>query len=132
MIDTQIWKPNPDKPGYLKYYGQVEMMTITEGIRDALAAIPYEDGEYSALDVLEWINGPHNGWSDDQPDDALWPEKTEAMVTVKHGGSEGYHILILAMDRKGNAQQLYTIKYLLGRDEVWQIAAALDLAFEIH
>jgi hypothetical protein len=55
------------------------------------------------------------------------------MVSVKRGTCEGYHLVILAMGYKGDsATQLYTIKYLIGRDEVWTIAAALDQHFEIH
>lgn len=134
MIDTEIWEPNPAKPGYVHKTAQVNLKVIKQGIKDALKEIPYpDDPECSAYDVLEWINGPHTGWCLETPEDELWPERTTPVVTVKHGGSEGWHILILALDWKGeHSKQMFTIKYLIGREDTWTIAAALDKHFEAH
>ena len=135
MIDTQIWEPNPDKPGYLKYQGQVDIRTINQGICDALNAIILDDSEpewiSTALNEAHWINGPIDRWTDETTIDE-WPEKTEPIVSVVKGSNEGYHLLILALDRKGNATLIYTIKYLTGWSDVWRIAEELDKHFEVH
>lgn len=132
MIDTQIWETNPDKPGYLRYVGQVPLYTILAGIRAALDAMPMpDDPEYTVLYNLEWISGPHAGWYGEPPKEELWP-KGEPIITVKRGSNEGYQIVILSLGRDGTAKQLFTIKSLLGRDVTWTIAQALDKHFEIH
>lgn len=128
MIDTQKWIPHPERPGYLKYDEQIPLKTVLAGIVDALKGIKI-DG-YDADSMAEWINGPYaNHWTVPDPDPG-WP-KGEPVVTVQAGSCEGWHVVVLSMD-KDTAREVYRIKYLIDRSEVWTIAEQLAAQFERH
>ena len=122
-IRTEVWKEPEDHPGFLRY---VEQRTLRQVKRDMLAvldAIYIAEHDCNARDLLEWISGAAPG--SDFP-------KGEPLVTVSHGGSEGWHIVILSRQRKGDAVTVFTIKYLIGREDTWFIAKQLDAAFELN
>lgn len=134
-INTETWEPNPDRPGYLRYAGQVDLDTIRAGILEALGGMHWPGEDYSAAQILEWITDPNEFRRDEPtPEELCWPKRSEAAVTVLPGSNEGWHIIVLAVfrDALGCARQIFTIKFLTGQDEVWHYARQLARCFESH
>jgi hypothetical protein len=136
-IQTEIWEASPGRPGFVRWKAQRSMTEVKADLIETLQHIDASDpGEdfYSADDVREWIS-PSTYTDTDLTGD--FP-RGEPFLTVVKGPNEGYHILIMCRARlagsiiEGNAVTAFTIKYLIGRDAVWNIAQALDRAFEIY
>lgn len=124
LIQTEVWKEPEDNPGFLRYVGQRTLRQVKRDMLEVLDTICIDEHDCNARDLMEWIVGAAP--ASDFP-------KGEPIVTVKHGSNEGYHLLILSREFKtGNAVTVFTIKYLLGRDDVWHIARQLDAKFDVY
>lgn len=82
-IETDLWLPNPDKPGFLKFERK---RTINEVFNDIVQALK----EQNVWDMLDYFSISTENRDGDEP----FPEHRWISVFVVKGGSEGYYFHI--------------------------------------
>jgi len=79
IIETEIWKKNPDRPGTIIFDSQRVAQDIFSELTTHLAADGRMPDEYFLLSV-DWRDG------------VLFPKDSEILCNVNYGGSEGIYI----------------------------------------
>lgn len=127
-IDIEVWEPNPEKPGYLRF---VRMKTIQE-VFDELKARLEADGllpdEYFMVSSEYRLSDRYRG---KKLDEIPVPEKYWRVVcfAVK-GTSEGHYIHVGVIQAGGQYQDLFLGKTFQGLDFALKVANACTKCFE--
>ena len=79
IIETEIWKPNPDRPGTLIFDSSRAAKEVFNELETHLAAIGRMPDEYFSL-WMDWENGK------------LFPKDATLSCDVNFGGSEGIYL----------------------------------------
>ena len=79
IIETEIWKKNPDKPGTLIFDSQRKARDIFMELKEHLKADGRLPDEYFLIGH-DWEKG------------ALFPKNADIFCTVNYGGSEGVYV----------------------------------------
>ena len=79
IIETEIWKPNPERPGTLVFDSQRSAQDVFDELKAHLSSIGRMPDEYFSL----WMD-----WKDDKP----FPKDAMLSCEVKFGGSEGIYL----------------------------------------
>lgn len=132
-IETSLYTPNPDKPGYLSFVRYLSYNEINEQIKKVLLAInPADDQEddYNAYSIAEWFSEANfiTEKEDGYTLDSLC-EGGRLTATFRQGNNEGCIIEINHMNPKSKNSTFYnlaSIKYLVNEDEVWHIVRKLN------
>jgi hypothetical protein len=89
VIETEIWKPSPDRPGTIIFDGQRKAQDIFNELEAHLKADGRLPDEYFNFDA--WRN-----WRDG----ALFPKDAEILCEVNYGGSEGIYLDVSVKHKK--------------------------------
>jgi hypothetical protein len=79
IIETEIWKPNPDRPGTLVFDSQRPAQDVFDELAAHLTSIGRMPDEYFSL----WMD-----WKDGKP----FPKDATLSSEVNYGGSEGIYL----------------------------------------
>jgi hypothetical protein len=79
IIETEIWKPNPDRPGTLIFDSSREAQDVFSDLKKHLTSIGRMPDEYFSL-WMDWENGK------------LFPKDATLSCEVNFGGSEGIYL----------------------------------------
>ncbi|MDR2357238.1 MAG: ankyrin repeat domain-containing protein [Oscillospiraceae bacterium] len=123
-IETEYWKPHPEKPGYVVYDKGRPAQEVFAELRSRLEAAGYLPDEYFLLD-RDWEDG------------RLWPRDGDIFCAVDYGGSEGIYldIYLKYMDENNKS---HTTRFATGKtlgesetdlDRMYLIASAVTKAF---
>lgn len=111
VIETQVWTPDPDRPGYLKHTSTRTVREVADQIRAIVGESPEGCNEYFSARF-----GPDP--------DRLWPEGRTIAYPVT-GGSEGWYIHVDVIDPAGAIQNVLLGKTFDGWDAAWAFAKRL-------
>jgi hypothetical protein len=78
-IETEYYKPHPDKAGYVVYDRGRSAQEVFAELRSRLEAVGYLPDKYFML-------------SRDWKDGETWPRDGDIFCTVAYGGSEGIYL----------------------------------------
>ena len=87
IIETEIWKPNPDRPGTIIFDSHRVAQDIFNELKTHLIADGRMPDEYFMLDS-QWEDGK------------LFPKDVEILINTNYGGSEGVYIDVALMYKK--------------------------------
>lgn len=118
-IETDLWLPNPDKPGFLKFERK---RTLDEVYKDIVQALKEQD----VWDMLDYFNIS----TEKRDGKAHFPDYHWISVFVVKGGSEGFYFHIEAIN-EDKRRLLYLGKTLSERiDEALKINNVLVKLFQ--
>jgi len=80
VIDTEIWKPNPERPGTVVFDSQRMALEIFTELEKHLEADGRMPDEYFLFDEFDWGRG------------APFPRDAEILCNVNYGASEGIYL----------------------------------------
>jgi hypothetical protein len=89
IIETEIWKKNPDRPGTLIFDSQRKAQDVFDDLKAHLEADGRMPDEYFLFDA-------HGNWKDG----ALFPKDAEIFCETNYGGSEGIYLDIFVRYKK--------------------------------
>ncbi|MDR2357462.1 MAG: ankyrin repeat domain-containing protein, partial [Oscillospiraceae bacterium] len=123
-VETEYWKPHPDKPGYVVYDKGRSVREVFAELRSRLEAAGYLPDEYFLIG---------RDWEDGRP----WPRDGDIFCAVDYGGSEGIYldIYLKYMDENNKS---HTTSFATGKtlgesetdlDRMYLIASAVTKAF---
>lgn len=111
-IDTEVWEPDADRPGFLR---RVRTKTIAEVFDELRAALPLD--EYGCMDGCnEYLSVPLTTAST-QP----WPEGRIAVFPVT-GGNEGHYTHVEVIHHTHGSTLVILGKTFDGWDNAWDFA----------
>jgi hypothetical protein len=108
-VETAVWEPNPDKPGYVR---KVRQRTVGEIADDFGAKL-----ESCGISGFEYLSTAGIGCRD-----VPWPEGI-TFVSLEVGGNEGYSIYVGVRSTGASPEYRHTltmpirVKVLAGRDD---------------
>jgi hypothetical protein len=123
-IETEYYKPHPEKSGYVVYDKGRSVQEVFSELRHRLESVGYLPDEYFMLD-MDWENGK------------LWPKDGDIFCTVDYGGSEGIYLDVYLKYRDEKGKQ-HTDSFVTGKtlgetdadmDRMFLIASAITKAF---
>jgi hypothetical protein len=106
-VETEVWEPNPDQPGYLRRVRQRTVSEVYKDLRSHVGQDPEGGEEY--FDIA--VNLP-NG-------ETPWPTGRIAVFSVR-GGSEGDYTHV-----EVGGKLVLLAKTFQGRDASWRFARYL-------
>src|SRR5204863_8528126 len=112
-VETEVWEPNPDEPGYLQL---VRRKTVDE-VMDELRTIV---GEYPTGGE-EYFTSPLRLIADDEPE---WPAGTIIVYAVE-GSSEGDYVHVDVIKHDGQRVAVLPAKTFTGRADARAFARRL-------
>lgn len=124
MIETEIWVPNPEKPGYL----MLERKKTIDEVYEELVEILKEQGVY---DELDYFNNSMRWQKKSKMD---FPKYRWISCYAVEGGSEGHYIHVdVIWEELGsehwNSEILFTGKTFCGIDHALKVANICTKAF---
>ncbi|MDR1321178.1 MAG: ankyrin repeat domain-containing protein [Gracilibacteraceae bacterium] len=123
-IETEYYKPHPDKPGYVVYDKGRSVQEVFAELQRRLESAGYLPDEYFLLDS-HWENGK------------TWPKDGDMFCTVDYGGSEGIYLDVY-LKYKDESGKYRTDGFITGKtlgesdadmDRMYLIASAVTKAF---
>jgi hypothetical protein len=131
-IETEVWEPNPDKPGYLRF---VRMKTISEVYDELKARLKADDllpDEYFQISSGFRYGDEYGGKT---PNKIPLPKNYWQIICFAvRGTSEGYYIHVGLILKDGQYQDLFLGKTLQegedGLNYALQIVSAVTKAFQ--
>ena len=124
-IETEYWKPHPEKQGYSVFDKGRPVQEVYSELRARLEAAGYLPDEYFMLDH-EWENGRE------------WPQDGDIFCTVDYGGSEGIYLDVYLKYQDEENERYNTDHFITGKtlgesdadmDRMFLIASAVTKAF---
>jgi hypothetical protein len=119
-IDTDVWEPDTERPGYLKH---VRQRTVGEVYDDLQAAL----GIRQSGPDFHLPDGCNEYFSLMVPRGTDWPRNHRTVAYAVTGGSEGWYVHVSTIDYNGTGghQTLILGKTFDGWDEAWGFAKKL-------
>ena len=123
-IETEYWKPHPEKPGCVVYDKGRPAQEVFAELRRRLEAVGYLPDEYFMLS-RDWENG------------RAWPKEGYISCAVDYGGSEGIYLDVYLKYQDVNGKNR-TDSFITGKtlgesgadmDRMYLIASAVTKAF---
>lgn len=111
-VETQVWEPDPERPGYLKFVRSKTVREVLDEIVDITG--PYPAGCSEGLGVYPGVYDA----------DFKWPREGRLVVFSVNGSSEGDWVHV-QMQHNGQATGLLLSKTFDGRDASWAYARRL-------
>jgi hypothetical protein len=110
-IETSLWEPDPERPGYLRHVRDRTIDEVYDLICEQVG--PYPDGaeEYFSVSAA---NGVEN-----------WPVKARIAIFAVEGSSEGDYVHVEALNPDRTFESLFLGKTFAGRDAAWGFARRL-------
>lgn len=112
-VQTQVWTPNPERPGYLRLERTRTVREVYDDLRAIVGEYPYGGEEYFSVSPITAGLLP-------------WPEGRIVVFAV-NGSSEGDYVHVEVQDvaYAGKRTQLMLAKTLDSRDAAWAFARRL-------
>jgi hypothetical protein len=126
QIETEIWVPNPEKPGYL----MLERMKTIGEVYDELEQILKEQGIYGEMDYF----GISSGWNGRKQEARKqdFPNYRWIACFAVEGGSEGHYIhveIISAEGGKWKREIIFLGKTFCGLEHALKVSNICTQAF---
>ena len=125
-IDLELWEPDPEKPGIMKYVGQPVAKEVFEELRSRLEAAGMMPDEYFLLNLL---------WEDGR----IIPKGAFLFCSTDYGESEGIYVdVYLKWFQEGHPViESFATGKTLGEtgydlDRMFLIAAEITKAFSVY
>jgi hypothetical protein len=121
-IEVEVWEPNPDKPGYLRF---VRMKTVQEVYDELKARLEADDllpDDYFQISSDFRYSDEYRG---KKLDEIPLPRHYWRIVSFAvRGSSEGYYVHIGTIFSSGKYQDLFLGKSFQGMEYALKVAAA--------
>lgn len=121
VIETEIYEPNPEKPGFLK---EVRKKTFGEVYKEACQFLKERD----IWDNLDYFHLSRD-YSDKNYENKPFPTWRWIVCYAVVGGSEGHYIHVDIFKSEGGTEQLFLGKTFLGMDYALYVSNMLTKVF---
>ena len=112
VVDTQVWEPDPDRPGGLQLVRTKPVGEVFAEIRRIVGQCPPGGEEYFTV-------APEGAYG--RPD-RPWPANTRIACFAVTGANEGHYVHVGAVHDTGHYRALLIAKTFSGREAAWGFA----------
>lgn len=117
-IATDIWRPDPDRPGQSLHIRQRTLTEVYDDLRAYFGEYPVGGEEY--FEIMLGVTGSSS-----------WPRGGRVVVFSVNGSSEGDYTHVEHHDAAGSRTMLLLGKTFMGRDASWAFARRLADLLEV-